>query len=351
MGGHRPNNGGILIECADRETKPMPTTITPRITAAGIAASIAAHGAGLSLQITHVAIGAGSYAPSGSETALSDMREFVTVASGAVGAGGSFSLSAMFGENSGVAYDAKEVGFFAGSPASGGVLFAVHSGTETIVHRSTLDFLARFSLVLTSVPTGSVSILVDPTASVSHALIQDHLDDSDPHPQYTTHAEAVQIARQPAGVTFFFAGTTPPPYSLKCNGASVSRTTYAALFAAIGTTYGALSDSTFNLPDIRGEFIRGFDDGRGVDSGRTIGSWQGSQNLSHNHSIYDPGHSHQQKRNDDVGSSGGSSNPDATYGSAEYGATSSSTTGISLGDSGGNESRPRNIALLACIYF
>lgn len=330
----------------------MPTTITPRITTAGIDASIAAHGAGLSLQITHVAIGAGSYAPSGSETALSDMREFVTVASGAVGAGGSFSLSAMFGENSGVAYDAKEVGFFAGSPASGGVLFAVHSGTETIVHRSTLDFLARFSLVLTSVPTGSVSILVDPTASVSHALIQEHLDDPDPHPQYTTHAEAVQIARQPAGVTFFFAGTTPPPYSLKCNGAAVSRTTYAALFAAIGTTYGAGNGSTtFTLPDIRGEFIRGLDDGRGVDVGRGIGTSQNSQNLAHSHSVVDPGHSHQQKRDDDVGSSGGSSNPDATYGSFEYGATSSSTTGISLGDSGGNESRPRNIALLACIYF
>ena len=54
----------------------------------------------------------------------------------------------------------------------------------------------------------------------------------------------------PAGTVLTFAGTTVPTGFLKCNGAAVSRTTYARLFAAIGTTYGAGDGSTtFNLPN------------------------------------------------------------------------------------------------------
>lgn len=60
------------------------------------------------------------------------------------------------------------------------------------------------------------------------------------------------------------------------NGAAVSRTTYATLFAVIGVAYGAGDGATtFNLPDARGEFDRGLDLGRGVDPGRTLGSSQG----------------------------------------------------------------------------
>ena len=76
----------------------------------------------------------------------------------------------------------------------------------------------------------------------------------------------------------------PPGGWLKCNGDIVSRTQYAALFAAIGTRFGAGDGSTtFALPELRGEFIRGWDDGRGVDSARTMGSVQGGQNASHTH--------------------------------------------------------------------
>ena len=91
-----------------------------------------------------------------------------------------------------------------------------------------------------------------------------------------------QIAA-PVGSVYTFAGATVPTGWLKCNGALLSRTTYAALFAVIGTTYGAGDGSTtFALPDLRGEFVRGFDDARGVDSGRALGSKQGDaiRNLS-----------------------------------------------------------------------
>lgn len=86
---------------------------------------------------------------------------------------------------------------------------------------------------------------------------------------------AVAQARVPAGAVTSFARNTAPTGWLKANGAAVSRITYATLFAAIGTTFGAGDGSTtFNLPDLRAEFVRGWDDGRGVDSGRAFGSNQ-----------------------------------------------------------------------------
>lgn len=81
--------------------------------------------------------------------------------------------------------------------------------------------------------------------------------------------------KAPEGMVSAFARATAPAGWLKANGAAVSRTAYANLFAAIGTTFGAGDGfNTFNLPDLRGEFIRGWDDARGIDGGRAFGSWQ-----------------------------------------------------------------------------
>ena len=94
------------------------------------------------------------------------------------------------------------------------------------------------------------------------------------------------VAGVPTSAVFCVAVATVPTGYLECNGNAVSRTTYAALFAIIGTNYGTGDgSSTFNLPDLRGEFIRGFDNGKGTDSGRSIASSQSAQNASHNHSI------------------------------------------------------------------
>jgi phage-related tail fiber protein len=95
------------------------------------------------------------------------------------------------------------------------------------------------------------------------------------------------------GMVCYFAQSTPPAGYLKRNGAAVSRTAYARLFAKIGTAYGEGDGSTtFNLPDGRGVFDRGLDDGRGFDPGRVLGSYQDSANLSHTHGLTDPGHAH-----------------------------------------------------------
>jgi len=92
-------------------------------------------------------------------------------------------------------------------------------------------------------------------------------------PSFPFGAEGIESV--PTGALMHFSMNTPPTGWLKANGASISRTTYSALFDAIGTTFGAGDGSTtFGLPDLRGEFLRGWDDGRGVDSGRSFGSAQ-----------------------------------------------------------------------------
>ena len=90
----------------------------------------------------------------------------------------------------------------------------------------------------------------------------------------------------PTGAVFCMAISTVPSGYLECNGQIVNRTTYAALFTAIGVQYGAGNGSTtFQLPDLRGEFIRGFDNGKGTDSGRQIGTSQTGSFGQHLHAV------------------------------------------------------------------
>ena len=193
-----------------------------------------------------------------------------------------------------------------------------------------------------------------------------------------TNAELVFSTVQgvPSGSVFCMAVATVPSGYLECNGAAVSRTTYAALFAVIGTQYGTGNgSSTFNLPDLRGEFVRGFDNGRGVDNGRAIASGQGAQNSSHNHtatsSVTDPGHRHLPENysansnqsnghtiavNDRIigNYGGGSGNGLGPLGNRHFMETE--TTGISVtttvaldGGNDGQGSRPRNVAMMYVI--
>ena len=142
------------------------------------------------------------------------------------------------------------------------------------------------------------------------------------------------ITSTPASTVIYVAQNTAPTGYVKANGAALSRTTYADLFAAIGTTFGSGDGSTtFNVPDLRGEFVRGWDDSRGVDSGRSFGSSQADEFKSHTHSI--------PKQHDF-----------ARYASPNV--ASGHTTTNSYSDTlaaGGSETRPRNIALLACIKY
>jgi hypothetical protein len=148
----------------------------------------------------------------------------------------------------------------------------------------------------------------------------------------TNHTHAALV---PAGAIMPFAMSTAPSGWLECNGNLVSRTTYAALFSAIGTTFGSGDgSSTFRLPDLRGEFIRGWAHGRSVDSGRTFGSSQADDFKSHNHNIDRYGDPH-------------STDGYQFLSSSSLGLPA--TTSTSIASQGGTETRPRNIALMYCI--
>ena len=159
----------------------------------------------------------------------------------------------------------------------------------------------------------------------------------------------------PSGAVMYFAGQTAPTGWLKANGAAVSRTLYAALFQAVGTTYGAGDGrTTFNLPDLRGEFIRGWDDGRGIDSGRTLGSVQGDAIRNITGKI-DSGKNSALQLFDYI-------EPTGAFGvekswkqwTAESNSGNDNIPRAITFDASrvvptANENRPRNIALLACI--
>lgn len=144
------------------------------------------------------------------------------------------------------------------------------------------------------------------------------------------------------GDIIYRTSNTVPAGYLKANGAEISRTTYSDLFSVIGTTFGVGNGSTtFKLPDLRGEFIRGWDDGRGVDSGRILGSWQADAFQGHWHSVGSGGN----EANMQVGSN---------FTAALKAATSTGFP-ISDGTNGtprtATETRPRNIALMAVIKY
>lgn len=132
----------------------------------------------------------------------------------------------------------------------------------------------------------------------------------------------------PAGAVLFFAMAAAPSGWLVCDGSLVSRATYAALFAAIGSLYGAGDGATtFKLPDLRGEFLRGSDGGRGVDVGRGLGSSQAENMRDHKHWF-------------DVPRGG-------TACGTSWMSDNQSTTTMSI--LSGGETRPRNVAMLPCI--
>ena len=165
------------------------------------------------------------------------------------------------------------------------------------------------------------------------------------------------ISGTPAGAVIYHAANTPPTGFIKANGASLSTSTYAALFSAIGYTYGG-SGGSFNVPDLRGEFIRGWDDGRGVDSGRGFGSAQSDamRNLTGGFKFRDDdGASYAIKLSYANGVFSGVNHYGNPFNSGGSGGGQSFSSGVDFDASNqvttAAEFRPRNVALLACIKY
>lgn len=145
----------------------------------------------------------------------------------------------------------------------------------------------------------------------------------------------------PTGAVMPFAMNSVPTGWLAANGTAVSRTTYAALFAAIGTLYGAGDASTtFNLPDLRGYFVRG----AGTNSDGTVSGTFGEKQA-------DALKTHSHNTNPTLDFFGGRA-ANGQWNEQQMPRNVSggvSSTGPSTGVS--TETRPKNIAMLYCIKF
>jgi microcystin-dependent protein len=161
----------------------------------------------------------------------------------------------------------------------------------------------------------------------------------------------------PPGAVLPFAMAVTPSGWLAANGAAVSRTTYAALFAAIGTLYGVGDgNTTFNLPDLRGYFVRGSGTNTDGTASGTFGAKQADAFKSHTHTTESAGsHTHtynapnsyqQDTPNSPAGGKRATANASPSPNTGPAGAHTHPITA-----EGGTETRPKNIALLYCIKF
>jgi microcystin-dependent protein len=482
----------------------MPATpIQPLITDAGLAAAIAAQGTGLTLQITHVQLGTGAYAlnfangsPDYARTALVAPVEKNVIAGGYRDKN-RFRVDVLFSPWGGApaTYGVSEIGFWAGDPDAGGVLFALWASPTVFAQRNMLTYLATFNLVLQRVASEALSVVIDPDLALALALVSDHEAAQDPHPRYRRHqfastlevsANRALTAAEGAGALVIIGGsgatvtlppsadmvagetvtllvqgvngvvardgtdtismggstglssvtlsasdgceltytgagkwivsggsilnartgevvmvpaTAPKAGTIKMNGAILSRTTFARLWAwAQASGNVAASDAawaatpamfspgdgatTFRVPDSRGDFPRFWDDGRGRDAGRTMGSPQGDQNKAHGHTLTmnavaphvhpitvdavgDHTHLDRIANTGGAGSDGKILQGSAGFtdtagytgaaGAHAHTASSSLAGGFtptgSADSSGGTEVRVQNSAYLACIYY
>ncbi|MFI8315668.1 phage tail protein [uncultured Kosakonia sp.] len=168
-------------------------------------------------------------------------------------------------ENEG-GYWIRELGLF----DDAGVLIAVANCPETykpqLQEGSGRTQTIRMVVVVSS--TAAVTLKIDPsvvlaTRKYADDLLAGHLKAANPHPQYLQIADIASFT--PVGVPLPYPSATPPAGWLKCNGAAFNKGQYPKLAALFPSG---------NLPDLRGEFIRGWDDGRAVDSGRALMSPQ-----------------------------------------------------------------------------
>jgi len=242
-------------------------------------------------------------------------------------------------------------------------------GTSELVNDSvTVDKVANNAITTDQLASNAVTIAKMSDNSVGTSEIVNNA---------VTRDKVTPGGFNPVGTVIWYAGSTAPAGYLKANGDAIangSGTTqsitadFSELYAIVGST----------LPDLRGEFIRGWDDGKGTDSGRAIKSTQSDQNKQHNHSASSSSSTAStsltgsivgisESFNGGGSASGvftksqGSNTGDTPSGHSDSGNCGSvafdgshshtTTTSVTIANDGGTEARPRNIALLACIKY
>lgn len=178
-----------------------------------------------------------------------------------------------------------------------------------------------------------------------HASLKDGLY------QYADEWKNIGSGGGAVGSITYFPANAAPDTHLKLNGALLLRSEYPDLWqfaqnsgnitiddaswGGIGHFSPGDGSTTFRLPDFRGYFVRNWDDGRGVDSGRGIGTWQADELKSHAHSFQTG-----------FGLQGSLSGIQTSLAF-----TSKSTNSVHIFNTDGAETRPKNIPMLACIKY
>jgi microcystin-dependent protein len=201
--------------------------------------------------------------------------------------------------------------------------------------------VGRLTLTNTLATFGTPVSIPNNPASGLYAANRNYVD---------TAANNVLAVAAPTGSVMAFAGGATPTGWLLCAGTAVSRTTYAALYAVIGDTWGAGDGSTtFNVPDLQGAFLRGAGAGNNP-SPRAVGSYEADGNQSHTHTATQPDHAHTSQYPALSSQVVGGSTVAISYFTG--GTTSPATSGVSGGapaitvaSQGGAQTTPRNYAV------
>jgi microcystin-dependent protein len=229
----------------------------------------------------------------------------------------------------------------AGVVGQGVLAFSTRDGS-TLLERMRIDETGKVGIGTTS-PSASLHVngtmkLTDGTQGINKVLVSDNAG----------NASWQASSFVPPGMVIAYAGNATPAGWFICDGSAVSRTTYSVLFTALGTAWGVGDGSTtFNLPDMRGMFLRGVDaaagndpdkatrvaNGAGGNSGNNVGSEQADQFKGHTHSL----------------SNHGSTNNYSTLlgGTPAWDPGGTATTSTS----GGNETRPKNVYVYYMIKY
>lgn len=252
----------------------------------------------------------------------------------------SFSTRAVLAVSASYAASASVVSVLSATTSS----YSFTSDTSSLSNTASFISLAQSSSFLVSTPgvnngTSSYSLNSLTTSTASFALsinTASYANRSGTSDLSNTASFVSPYNIMPAGTVITFAASTVPNGWLECNGSQISRSVYSALFTAISTTYGSGDGSTtFNLPDLRGYFIRGWDNGRGVDSGRTFGTQQADALKDHTHNL--PGYL--MVAGSDF-STGGNNDRGGSV-----------TGNVTLPNGGKTETRPLNIAMMYLIKY
>jgi len=246
-----------------------------------------------------------------------------------------------------------------------GVFHAIVGNSSTAKNDefSTIDFTkvgANFSL----------KVEVRKTSGGSYTTISDQPMNAVPYARYAANGV-------PVGTIVAYGGddiNKIPDGWLLCDGASVLKTDFPQLYNIIGDAWGT-SGASFNLPDLRGRFLRGVDMGQGRDpdaasrtvsnpggnTGDVAGTLQNDTMQSHNHTIHDPGHTHSPASSTynrvlKVDGAGTLEDADNTQSepnlwSQQVLSLTHATTNIKLDPAGGQETRPVNAAVYYIIKY